>query len=95
MTKNQKLDVLGVLLTLSGILLLLALFSPNNSAIVNTIVSFISIIFGVGRFIVAACMILIGILIILRHFNENLPSGSLVDVKIISSNNNNLEGILL
>jgi threonylcarbamoyladenosine tRNA methylthiotransferase MtaB len=29
------------------------------------------------------------------HFNENIPSGSLVDVKIISSNNNNLEGIVL
>ena len=29
------------------------------------------------------------------HFNENIPSGSLVEVKIISSNNNNLEGILL
>lgn len=29
------------------------------------------------------------------QFNENISSGSLVDVKIISSNNNNLEGILL
>ena len=29
------------------------------------------------------------------QLNENIKSGSLVDVKIISSNNNNLEGILL
>ena len=29
------------------------------------------------------------------HFNENIPSGSLIEAKIISSNNNNLEGILL
>ena len=29
------------------------------------------------------------------HFNENISPGSLVDAKIISSNNNNLEGILL
>ena len=29
------------------------------------------------------------------QFNENIPSGSLVDAKIISSNNNNLEGVLL
>ena len=29
------------------------------------------------------------------QFDENIPSGSLVEAKIISSNNNNLEGILL
>ena len=29
------------------------------------------------------------------YFNKNIPSGSIVDAKIISSNNNNLEGILL
>jgi tRNA A37 methylthiotransferase MiaB len=29
------------------------------------------------------------------QLNENISSGSLVDVKIISSNENNLEGILL
>ena len=29
------------------------------------------------------------------QLNENIPPGSLVDVKIISSNKNNLEGILL
>ena len=29
------------------------------------------------------------------QFNENISSGSLVDVKIISANNNNLEGVLL
>ena len=29
------------------------------------------------------------------HFNENIPSGSLIEAKIISSNNNNLEGILI
>ena len=29
------------------------------------------------------------------HFKENIPSGSLIEAKIISSNNNNLEGILI
>ena len=73
MTKNQKLDVLGVLLSFSGLLLLLALFSPNNSPIVNTIVSYLYLIFGIGRYIVAASLTIIGMLIILRHFTENLP----------------------
>ena len=73
MTKNQKLDVLGVLLSFSGLLLLLALFSPNNSPIVNTIVSYLYLIFGIGRYIVAVSLTIIGMLITLRHFNENLP----------------------
>ena len=29
------------------------------------------------------------------HFNKKISSGSLVDVKIISSNHNNLEGVVL
>ena len=73
MTRDQKLDVMGVLLALTGILLLLALFSPNQSIIVSTIVEYLYYLFGIGRFVVAIACLLVGAWIILRHFNENLP----------------------
>ena len=73
MTKEQKLDVIGVLLALAGILVLLALFSPNQSIVVSTIVEYLYYLFGLGRFVVAIACLLTGGWIILRHFNENLP----------------------
>lgn len=73
MTRDQKLDVMGVLLALAGILLLLALFSPNQSLIVSTIVEYLYHLFGIGRFVVAIACLLTGAWIILRHFTENLP----------------------
>ena len=73
MTRDQKLDVIGVLLALAGILLLLALFSPNQSLIVSTIVEYLYHLFGIGRFVVAIACLLTGAWIILRHFTENLP----------------------
>lgn len=73
MTRDQKLDVMGVLLALAGILLLLALFSPNQSMIVSTIVEYLYHLFGIGRFVVAIACLLTGAWIILRHFTENLP----------------------
>ena len=73
MTKDQKLDVIGVLLALAGILVLLALFSPNQSMMVSTIVEYLYHLFGLGRFVVAIACLLTGGWIILRHFNENLP----------------------
>ena len=73
MTRDQKLDVMGVLVALTGILLLLALFSPNQSMIVSTIVEYLYYLFGIGRFVVAIACLLVGAWIILRHFNENLP----------------------
>jgi len=73
MTRDQKLDVMGVLVALTGILLLLALFSPNQSMIVSTVVEYLYYLFGIGRFVVATACLLIGAWIILRHFNENLP----------------------
>ena len=73
MTKEQKLDVIGVLLALAGILVLLALFSPNQSMMVSTIVEYLYYLFGFGRFVVAIACLLTGGWIILRHFNENLP----------------------
>jgi S-DNA-T family DNA segregation ATPase FtsK/SpoIIIE len=73
MTKDQKLDVMGVLLALAGILVLLALLSPNQSMIVSTIVEYLYHLFGLGRFVVAIACLLTGGWIILRHFNENLP----------------------
>lgn len=73
MTRDQKLDVIGVLLALAGILLLLALFSPNQSMIVSTVIEYLYHLFGIGRFVVAIACLLTGAWIILRHFTETLP----------------------
>ncbi|HJL70133.1 MAG TPA: hypothetical protein QGI30_04615, partial [Anaerolineales bacterium] len=73
LTGEQKMDVMGVLLALVGILLLLAFFSPNNSPIVRRLVQALRQLFGLGRFVAPFVCLAMGIWVILRHFSEQLP----------------------
>jgi len=74
LTGEQKLDVLGVILALVGILLLLALLSPTNSPIIRTLVQALHHFLGLGRFVAPVACLALGIWVMLRHFLEQLPS---------------------
>ena len=64
---------MGVLLALAGILLLLALLSPTNSAIVTRVVQALHHFFGLGRFVAPLLCLAVGIWVMLRQFSEQLP----------------------
>ena len=70
---QQKLDIVGVLLALTGIILLLALLSPTNSAIVTRVVQALHNFFGLGRFVAPLLCLTLGIWVMLRQFSEQLP----------------------
>ncbi len=73
LTLDQKLDIGGVLLTLAGVLIVLAFLSPTNSEVTGPILKGLGQLFGIGRYLVPVGMILLGLWIILRHFGDKLP----------------------
>ncbi|MBI5081312.1 MAG: DNA translocase FtsK 4TM domain-containing protein [Chloroflexi bacterium] len=70
---DQKLDIVGILLILGGILILLALFSPANSSITAPVLKLLSQLFGYGKYLVPVGLIILGLWIVLRHFGDKLP----------------------
>ncbi len=70
---DQKLDIVGILLILAGILILLALFSPANSNITAPVLKLLSQLFGYGKYLVPVGLIILGLWIVLRHFGDKLP----------------------
>lgn len=70
---DQKLDIVGILLILGGILILLALFSPANSSITAPVLKLLSQLFGFGKYLVPVGLIILGLWIVLRHFGDKLP----------------------
>jgi len=75
LTLDQKLDILGVMLGLFGILTLASLLSPNQGAITKPWQMFLAGIFGWGVYAVPLVMIAGGLWLILRTF-ENIPRPS-------------------
>lgn len=67
---DQKLDIVGILLILAGILILLALFSPANSSVTAPVLKLLSQLFGYGKYLVPIGLILLGLWIVLRHFGD-------------------------
>ncbi|MEK7276351.1 MAG: hypothetical protein AAB427_03300, partial [Chloroflexota bacterium] len=73
LTLDQKLDIAGILLVLSGILITLAFLSPTNSAITGPILNLLGQLFGLGRYLAPVGVIALGGWIIARHFGDKLP----------------------
>ena len=73
LTLDQKLDIAGILLVLSGILITLAFLSPTNSAITGPILNLLGQLFGLGRYLAPVGIIALGGWIIARHFGDKLP----------------------
>ncbi|MFQ5409368.1 MAG: DNA translocase FtsK 4TM domain-containing protein, partial [Anaerolineales bacterium] len=73
LTFDQKLDIVGVLLALAGIVLILAFLSPSNSAFTGPILLALGQLFGLGRFLVPLGLLGLGAWIVIRHFGDRLP----------------------
>jgi S-DNA-T family DNA segregation ATPase FtsK/SpoIIIE len=72
MSLDRKLDLTGVMLIVVGVLTLLSLLSPDRSGAANTWVTFWRTAFGWGVYIFPLALVLIGIWLIVRNF-ENVP----------------------
>ena len=69
---ERKLDILGVLLSAVGALILLSLFTVNRSAAISTITRVLAQIFGWGLYILPVALLLFGLWLVLRRI-EKLP----------------------
>ena len=72
---ERRLDILGVLLTLSGLILLLSLVSAQNGALSRVLIGFLRRLAGWGSFAIPLAMIGSGGWLILRRI-ERLPAPS-------------------
>lgn len=70
---DQKLDIVGVVLILIGLLLIFGFLSFNNSEFVAPILKLLGQLFGLGRYLVPVGLILLGVWIVMRHFGDKLP----------------------
>ncbi len=70
---DRKLDILGVVLTLLGLLSFLSLISASRSAFTQGLVSFLARGFGWGGYILPLGLIGLGLWLILRNF-DRIPS---------------------
>ncbi len=70
MSLDRKLDLIGVVLTLLGLLTLLSLISQSRSPLTSGILSFLRAAFGLGVFVLPIVLIGIGLWLILRHFEQ-------------------------
>ena len=73
LTLDQKLDIVGILLILSGAIIIFAFLSPNNSAFTKPILDLLGQLFGLGKFLAPVGLIVLGGWIVLRHFGDRLP----------------------
>ena len=69
---ERKLDILGVLLSAVGALILLSLFTVNRSAAIGTITRVLAQIFGWGLYILPVALLIFGLWLVLRRI-EKLP----------------------
>ncbi|HEX7973296.1 MAG TPA: DNA translocase FtsK, partial [Anaerolineales bacterium] len=72
MSLDRKLDILGIVLALVGLLTLLSLLSPINSSWTGSWVSLIGRTFGMGMYIFPFGLIVAGLWLVLRNF-ERVP----------------------
>ncbi|RPJ51845.1 MAG: DNA translocase FtsK [Chloroflexi bacterium] len=75
LSPDRKLDIIGVALTLTGLLTLLSLFSDEHAVLTGWWVTFITRLVGWGAYILSAALILLGVWLVLRNI-EQLPRPS-------------------
>jgi S-DNA-T family DNA segregation ATPase FtsK/SpoIIIE len=73
---DRRLDIIGVVLALIGLLTLLSLISAERSALTGGLIHFLGQVFGWGVFILPAGLIVIGVWLILRNI-ERVPTFSI------------------
>ncbi len=72
LSDERKLDVVGAIMAVVGVLTVLILFSAQRSAVTESLMSVLSRTFGWGIYILPAGLIVMGIWLILRRI-EKLP----------------------
>jgi S-DNA-T family DNA segregation ATPase FtsK/SpoIIIE len=73
MSLDTKLDLLGVGLVLSSIVLILSRLSSTRGSITETVNTFFVALFGWGSIAIPVAMLAVGIWLIARHFGEEAP----------------------
>lgn len=73
---DRRLDIIGVVLALIGLLTLLSLISAERSTLTGGLIRFLGQIFGWGAYILPAGLIVIGIWLVLRNL-ESIPAFSI------------------
>src|SRR5690349_4647293 len=72
LSPERKLDVVGVVLALAGLIILLGLISGNRSALVGGTIFFLSQIFGWGVYVLPVGLLVFGIWLVIRKI-ERIP----------------------
>jgi S-DNA-T family DNA segregation ATPase FtsK/SpoIIIE len=93
MSLDRKLDIIGIFLTLLGLLTVLSMLSANQSKLTGAWVSGLSAFFGLGMYLFAASLILTGLWLVLRNF-EHVPQVSIIRIIGIGLLFINLEALL-
>lgn len=73
---DRRLDVIGIVLTLVGLVTLLSLISAERSLLTGTLIRYLGRIFGWGMYILPAGLIVVGVWLVLRNI-ESLPTISI------------------
>ena len=70
---DRKLDILGIGLTLVGLLTIFAMLSSSNGMLTGGWISLLGKIFGWGMYLFSICLIAAGLWLVLRNF-ERIPT---------------------
>ena len=76
LSAERKLDVVGIILAFTGIIIILGLVSANRSAVIGGAIFFISQIFGWGLYILPLGLLVFGLWLVFRKI-ERIPPLSL------------------
>jgi len=73
LSAERKLDVVGVVLALAGLLILLSLFASSRSVLTGGLIHMLSQIFGWGVYVLPLGMIVFGLWLVLRNIDRIPP----------------------
>ena len=76
LSPERRLDIIGIILAIAGILILLTLFASTRSAITGNLIRLLGQLIGWGLYVLPIALIAFGLWLILRR-NEHLPTLSL------------------
>lgn len=76
LSPERKLDIIGIILAIAGILILLTLFASSRSAITGSLIRLLGQLIGWGIYVLPIALIAFGLWIILRKI-ERIPTLSL------------------
>jgi S-DNA-T family DNA segregation ATPase FtsK/SpoIIIE len=73
LSPDRKLDLIGVVLALIGMLTLLSALSPEQSQVGRLWMNILTTLFGWGMVVIPLALLFIGLWLVLRKFGDRLP----------------------